>query len=74
MSNQDITRNAITVDGKDIKIINSCIYLKQQMLLSNDRQDLGIKRRIRLSLAANGKLNHVMKMKIPIELKTKVYN
>lgn len=65
----------LSLEGHEIENVNEYIYLGHTVKLGKENQNAEIKRRIRLSWAAFGKLQYIFKNEdIPINLKRRVYN
>lgn len=64
----------IVIEGNIINNVDQYIYLGHTIALGKPNQTAEINRRVRLSWAAFGKLSYVLKSKIPINLKRKVFD
>ena len=62
------------MENKEIKIVESYIYLGQSINLQQPNQELEINRRVQLGWAALDKLRYIMKSNLPLCLKKKVFN
>jgi hypothetical protein len=69
------TQEKISINNKNIEVVNDYVYLGHKIKLGKENQTAELSRRIGLSWAAFGKLQHILKNKeVPISLKTKVYD
>ena len=68
-----MTPQAIKIDGKDLEQVDEYIYLGQLIKLKKDN-DSEIKRRIKIGWMTFGKNRDILKSKMPICLKRKIYN
>ena len=72
MFNDKVTSNEIKINGKTPEV-EEYIYLKQRITLIKDHGG-GIKRRIKIYWKASGMNRDLLKSKMPMCLKRKVYN
>ena len=73
MFNQFIQPHRIKVEDEEIEAVEEYVYLGQLIESTSDHSK-EIKRRIGMGWSAFGKQNSVMKSKLPLSLKRKVYN
>ena len=65
--------SAVQINGIEMEKVNEYVYLGQLVTMKNDKSD-EIKRRIIAGWVAFNKYRDIMKSKIPIYLKRKIYN
>ena len=65
--------SAVQINGIEVEKVDEYVYLGQLVTMKNDKSD-EIKRRIIAGWVAFNKYRDIMKSKIPICLKRKVYN
>lgn len=76
MSNNliDTKKQSIQLEGKDIELVNNYIYLGQNINLSDPDQREEIQRRIRAGWANFGRNKDILKSKLPLNFKKKIFN
>jgi hypothetical protein len=73
MFNEYINKRVIKIDNDVVEHVEEYVYLGQLVKMDSDKTD-EIKRRIAAAWGAFGKYRDIMRSKIPICLKRKVYN
>ena len=73
MFNDKVTPQTIKIDGKSLEQVDEYIYLGELIKLKKDH-DSGIKRRITIARKIFGKNWDILKSKMPMCLKRKIYN
>ena len=73
MFNDKVTPNEIKINGKTLEEVEECVYLGKRITLKKDHDD-EIKRRIKIGWKTSGINRDVLKSKMPMCLKRKVYN
>ena len=71
--NKFVEPKEITVNGKKIEAVNDYIYLRQ-LQSTNENMHCEINRRVKMAWSAFGKLSILLKGKIPLRLKRKVFD
>ena len=73
MFNDKVTPKDIEIDGQKLEVVDEYIYLGKIIKLTKD-PDCEIKRRITIGWKSFGKNGDILKSKLPMSLKRKVYN
>ena len=74
MSNSKVTPKNIKLHDTEIELVNDYIYLGQRFSLKENNQMGEINRRIQLGWAAFGKHTNILRSRLPISMKRKLFN
>ena len=74
MTNSNVKPGIVKLENREIKIVESYVYLWQFISLQQSNQELEINRRVQLRWAAFGRPGYITKSNLPLSFKKKVFN